>query len=794
MLVGTSGDGTPVNLTVVTDANGNYTFTNVAPGTYTVKFTKPTGYNGSPKDAGTNDALDSDADPITGQTAPVTVVSGTDNTTVDAGFNKPAPVYGSVGDLIFCDKNANGIQDAGEPGLAGVSVMLVGMDVNGQTVLLSTTTDANGKYNFGNLLAGTYTVMIIKPTGYNSSPKDAGTNDAIDSDFDAQGKSNTFTLTAGQNINTIDAGLFQYACIGDLVFDDKNNNGIQDAGEPGIAGATVVLNGIVNGVPVTQVTTTNANGNYKFINLLPGTYSVTFNKPTGFNPSPANQGADDNLDSDANAAGTTQTITLLAGDNNTSLDAGFNKPAPVLITIGDFVFLDCNKNGLQDVGELGIANIPVKLKDAAGTQIATTTTNASGAYSFANITAGSYNVCFSLPAGTGFVFTTKDAGANANDTKDSDAGANGETGLINFTANNSTIDAGIIDTQAPVLNNVPANATVECNAIPAVPTNITATDNYTTAPTITYTTSTTTSTPGQYLLKRIWTATDKCGNKTTATQTICVKDTQVPVFITKPVDMTVECSNIPQPLYPEVKDNCDTKVPITLSVQIIPGSCSDSYTIKRTWTAADKAGNICTHAQYIKVQDTTAPVITGAPQDITIQCGQAIPEPPAPGVVKATDNCDKDVTLTFSETIFPGNCAGKGVIKCQWTAVDNCGNVTIKIWTITIQGGVSSLIQNTNNRLEATPAQTRENATNVKFTNDDIKVFPNPTNGEVTITIGDVPATKLNIVNEIGQVIYSKDQPARQEQVNLSNGKKGLYTVQVITNDSVLTKKLIVIE
>jgi hypothetical protein len=231
---------------------------------------------------------------------------------------------------------------------------------------------------------------------------------------------------------------------------------------------------------------------------------------------------------------------------------------------------------------------------------------------------------------------------------------------------------------------------------------------------------------------------------------------------------------------------------------IIPGSCPDSYKIKRSWSAVDAAGNLCEHVQYITVQDTKAPVITGVPADITIQCGQAIPLPPAPGVVKGTDNCDAYVTIGFSEIFYAGDCNGKGQIKCQWTATDNCGNIAYKVWTITIHTPALSLQQNNSNTPNSVIATGRteiqEATQEVVFTNDDVKVFPNPTYGDATILLGDVKASRVNVVNEIGQIVHTIEQPTDRIELNLARGTKGLYTIQIYTATGILTKKLVVVE
>ncbi|RME56939.1 MAG: hypothetical protein D6790_14040, partial [Caldilineae bacterium] len=160
--------------------------------------------------------------------------------------------------------------------------------------------------------------------------------------------------------------------IGDRVWDDANGNGIQDVDESGIAGVTVKLYkaGDLNNPIAT--TTTDLDGLYSFDNLDPGNYVVEFILPSGKAFTLLNQGGDDTVDSDANPAdGKSPTITLTAGQHNTTVDAGLYTPA----SIGDRVWDDANGNGIQDAGENGIPNVTVKLYKAGDPNpIATTTT------------------------------------------------------------------------------------------------------------------------------------------------------------------------------------------------------------------------------------------------------------------------------------------------------------------------------------------------------------------------------------------------------------------------------------
>lgn len=311
--------------TTATDANGNYLFANLIPGTYHVKFYAPTGTQFTTVDVG-NDTLDSDANSSTGITGCYTLKSGDNNTTVDAGL-KPLN-NASLGDRVWLDTNGNGQQDAGETGVANITVKLL----NAAGVVIATqTTDANGNYLFNNLAAGQYAVEFTKPTGYNFTTQNTGA-DATDSDANTTtGRTGTYTLAAGEQNLTVDAGLkaANTASLGDRVWLDTNANGIQDTGENGIANVTVNLLNAAGTVIGTQ--TTDANGNYLFTGLAAGQYAVQFAKPTGLQFTTANVGSD-GLDSDANTiTGKTGIYTLAAGQQNLTVDAGLKAPVVTLV-------------------------------------------------------------------------------------------------------------------------------------------------------------------------------------------------------------------------------------------------------------------------------------------------------------------------------------------------------------------------------------------------------------------------------------------------------------------------------
>ena len=418
---------------------GCYSFTGLTPGVpYSVSFTAPAGFVSTTAGIGGDDTKDSDADPITGLTRSVTLADGENNPNLDAGFYRPTA---GLGDYVFADNNKNGIQDAGDTPIPGVVVLLC--DAN-NTPIASTTTNASGLYSFTGLTPGIpYSVSFVTPTGYVSTSALVGGDDTKDSDANPiTGKTRSVTLAPGEFNPNLDAGFYiPTAGLGDYVFVDANKNGIQDAGDSPLPGVVVLLCN-ANNTPIAS-TTTNASGFYSFTGLTPGVpYSVSFVTPTGYVSTSAGVGGNDALDSDANPiTGKTRSVTLANGEFNPNLDAGFYLPTA---SLGDYVFADNNKNGIQDAGDTPIPGVVVLLCDANNTPIRSTTTNASGLYSFIGLTPGvPYSVSFVTPTG----YTSTSAQVGGDDTKDSDANpVTGKTRSVTLAPgeNNPNLDAGFV--------------------------------------------------------------------------------------------------------------------------------------------------------------------------------------------------------------------------------------------------------------------------------------------------------------------------------------------------------------
>jgi protocatechuate 3,4-dioxygenase beta subunit len=433
----------------ITDAYGYYKFKPLGPGTYSVGFTLPANYEFTMQNAGGNDELDSDVDPMTGKTSNYILAASDSNMSVDAGIYFTPVSTAKVGNFVWYDLNKDGIQNVGETGISGVTVSLYNI---AGALVATTITNADGFYCFSDVIPGTYSVGFSTPPGLVISPNNGTVDNPSNSDANPfNGMTSTFTVVAGDNITYVDAGMFSISVdfpllggLGDKVWYDVNQNGIQEANESGVPNVTVTLYQ-ADGITVITSTKTDGFGNYVFNNLTAGQYIVGFSDlPISYTFSPANVGTDSAINSDANiVSGKTALINLAAGQYNMTYDAGIYNNNPLNNnSIGDFVWNDINKNGIQDIGETGVAGITVTLYDNLNNIVSTTSTDANGFYLFPDLPNGTYYVGFSnLPPG--YVFSTSGQG-----TPTTDSDPNPATGLTTTVTlvggtNVTDLDAGI---------------------------------------------------------------------------------------------------------------------------------------------------------------------------------------------------------------------------------------------------------------------------------------------------------------------------------------------------------------
>ncbi len=237
------------------------------------------------------------------------------------------------------------------------------------------------------------------------------------------------------------------------------------------------------------------------------------------------------------------------------------------------------------------------------------------------------------------------------------------------------------DTVPPVLT-LPGNILLECPA----DTRTNATGAATAmddcgAVTVSYTDSQTNFCGGSRAISRQWIASDSCGNSTSATQTITVRDTTPPT-LSIPPNVTLECPADTRTSATGVataQDNCGT--PTVISSDAVTPGCGSSKIITRTWSATDECGNVAQAVQTITVRDTTAPMLW-APANITLEC----PSDTRTNVTgRAAGSDASGFNISYNDVVTEGACAGTKSIIRTWTAIDACGNATNRVQYIVVQ-------------------------------------------------------------------------------------------------------------
>jgi protocatechuate 3,4-dioxygenase beta subunit len=350
--------------TAVSGSNGNYSFTNLSPGTYHVLVSTPDGWR--------------QTQPFSGS---YTIGLAAGQNTISENFGAQQQQTASISGTVFLDANGNGVVDSNEAGLAGWGVFI---DANNNGAFDAGTdtrvfADANGHYTFTGLAAGQYHLVENASADWTRTVP--------------LGNSYTVTLATGQSVTDKNFGANQTAGISGTVFQDLNGNGVLDPGEPALVGWGVFLDFNNNGVfdPSTdQRVFSDANGNFSITGLTAGHYRLAENTPGGW--------------SRTVPVGSSYSINLTAGQSLANQNFGVSQGSSLTGNIftdynGDGVrqtdepplqfwgvFLDNNNNGFFDSGDVRVF------------------ADANGNYTFPNLAPGNYHLM--QGAVTGWTRTT----------------------------------------------------------------------------------------------------------------------------------------------------------------------------------------------------------------------------------------------------------------------------------------------------------------------------------------------------------------------------------------------------
>ena len=343
----------------------------------------------------------------------------------------------TIGDRVWIDADGDGIQDADEIGLGGVTVTLKGANGN---VVATKTTDGNGIYLFTDVVPGSYTVVFTAPTDWTFTTKDAGA-DAADSDADSVGAASVTVAPGAINL-TIDAGLTLANGVAAIQIVKTAGNAPD--------GTTLRTDTIGEVVTYTYKVTNTGRTYLKDVEVTDDKLG-TIGTVTGI----LAPGASATLTTTATISVDTTNIgtvtgtpcdkdgTVLDKDNVSATDNAVVDVPDEPASIGDRAWVDLDGNGVQDAGEPGLPGVIVTLKNHTGAVVMTTMTDENGNYLFADVNPGDYTVTFA-PTQTWWKVTEQNVGND--DAADSDIDEEGvtETFTLVSLVDDLTRDAGFV--------------------------------------------------------------------------------------------------------------------------------------------------------------------------------------------------------------------------------------------------------------------------------------------------------------------------------------------------------------
>ncbi len=315
------------------------------------------------------------------------------------GTLTPAQGNGSITGMVYIDTNKNGVYDNGELTSPNVILTLAG------PVTATVTTTQTGSYTFSNLPLGTYQVSITNQSTTTSASVSvtlSTTSPTATANFGINSTNLTITPSGSPAPGS--------GTISGVVYNDLNKNGVQDTNEQGYPNATISLQGTQ-----TATTTTSQSGSYTFSNLLQGLYGVSITLPSGYQATTTGSSivtlgtnATVNFGIVSNQITITPTLTITPTASPTATLTPTPRltvtptptltvtPTPSLFNVTGTVYIDINRNGVQDSNEPNYQNAQINL---VGTQSKSTSTNASGTYTFSSLPTGGYAVIITLPSG-----------------------------------------------------------------------------------------------------------------------------------------------------------------------------------------------------------------------------------------------------------------------------------------------------------------------------------------------------------------------------------------------------------
>jgi hypothetical protein len=284
-LSGTDDWGGSVEMTTLSDINGNFSFEEVPPGVYSIVQDQPPIVFDNSVVKG-NLIGDLAENSIVNVSVPQSPQAFTGLT-----FNEEAPV--SISGFMYEDSDGNGVVGSAEPGIASVKVALNGIDSTGEVVQLETTSDSYGFYEFFDLRAGNYTLTQTQPDGCINGVENAGDFGGAVSNSAVSG----IELSQGQQAQNYNFGELRKSTLTGSVFIDNDIDNAFDLGDTPLSGVTLHLTGTnYLGEEVSYTTVTNEDGSYLFDDFVAGVYTLEQEQPSGLEDGKSHVGIFDNDD------------------------------------------------------------------------------------------------------------------------------------------------------------------------------------------------------------------------------------------------------------------------------------------------------------------------------------------------------------------------------------------------------------------------------------------------------------------------------------------------------------------
>ena len=191
---------------------------------------------------------------------------------------------------------------------------------------------------------------------------------------------------------------------------------------------------------------------------------------------------------------------------------------------------------------------------------------------------------------------------------------------------------------------------------------------------------------------RTWTATDACGNVSTAEQTISLTDEVAPYFTSVPADMNISCGD-ETPVDMAVAADACSMVAVTVAETSGEANCTGQATIIRTFTATDACGNEAEATQVITIIDEEGPSFT-APSDTSVSCGEDASPSMTGEPSDVMDNCSGAVDVSYEDAMVSSaeGCFADDQIRRTWTATDACGNTTEAVQIIQLIDDIAPVL------------------------------------------------------------------------------------------------------